>query len=124
MFNQVEHNGIDLFFDGIKRKDAEKVCLTLNALDRTMNGHKLNWQLTQKGKKATITARYPDIKVTQIYIPQMLNQNRQWLETGLEALGLKKELYTGSEFYLKVPDLDVFKKTYDDYFSMMRKETE
>lgn len=115
--NIVKHSGIDLFFNGIKKKDAEKLCLTLNALDRTISGHQLIWKLTHKGKRATITARYPDISVEQLMIPTMLKQNRLWLETGLTALGMKKELYTGSEFYLKVEDLKVFKDTYNNYFS-------
>jgi hypothetical protein len=121
MFNEVEHSGIDLFLDNISSKDADKFCRTLNALGRTMNGHKLNWQLTYRKRRATITAMYPDTKVTQIFIPRMLQQNRDWVETGLESLGMKKELYTGSEFYLRVPDIDVFKKTYDDYFALARK---
>ena len=110
----VKHSGIDLFFNGLSKKNATKFCQTLNALDRTMNGHSLVWKLTYSGKLATITARYPDVEVDVKLLPFMLGQNRNWVETGLTALGQNPKLYTGSEFYVQVPDMNMFKNSFNE----------
>jgi len=109
----VKHSGIDLFFNGLSKKNATKFCQTLNALDRTMNGHSLVWKLKYSGKLATITARYPDVEVDVKLLPFMLSQNRNWVETGLTALGINPKLYTGSEFYVLVPDMNIFESSFN-----------